>query len=185
MKNLSGPLVLLILFACAEDRSGAADARLAPDAHPDAGRLVGGGVDRGAAPDAQRDAMRDRGLADLGLPDAQPVDAGLPDRGGLPSCRDDSDCDSPRFNACFDGLCCSAHACPNCLEDSDCGQRFCVGMICTVCRDNADCPSERPFCSSAYTFGRNQCLECVGDEDCGGAFCDEGACSQEGACSGE
>jgi hypothetical protein len=178
MKRQTSPLVLLALFACAEDRPGAADARLPPDAHPDTSQLVDGGADRGATPDAQHDAMRDRGLADLGLPDAQPVDAGLPDRGGLPSCRDDTDC-GPYFNLCSLGLCCAAHICPNCVEDADCGGGFCFGMLCSECRSHADCPIEFPFCSSQYTEGWQQCLECRGDEDCGDAFCDEGRCTPD------
>jgi hypothetical protein len=66
----TSPLLLLVLLACAEDRSGAADARLAPDAHPDAGRLVDGGSDRGMVDATSRDAMPG--------PDASP-DARLPD----------------------------------------------------------------------------------------------------------
>ncbi|MDE0883142.1 MAG: hypothetical protein OSB21_11150, partial [Myxococcota bacterium] len=79
------------------------------------------------------------GPADVGVPDAAPVDS------GVSPCRVHSDC--------ADGQSCTRGRCVDCLNDEQCGAgQICVGEACVQgCRNNFPPSCEDPVdCPDAY-----------------------------------
>ncbi len=99
-------------------------------------------------------------------------------RPNFPQCRTDDDCKAEGDTTL---LVCVNGQCQECREDSDCPQERpkCKESRCVECIEDADCPEDKPFCKN------DQCAhECEIDSDCDsmgkeGMVCKEHKCQWE------